>query len=171
MGSILRFHDFTLLCPNERELRLALQDKDNGVEFLSRKLLKEKHCKKLLVKMGSDGFMHMIKIIKKKLPLNLSSSECQPYWCYWCGWFGTCDYGCWDGIRSKYDGDCCFSMLYRRIGWETLGNIPISISMINNYLDENFSYIEISYAMNHDFDFSNSTTSLLPSSAKKILSS
>ena len=57
MGSILRFNNFTLLCPNERELRLALQDKDNGVEFLSRKLLKENYCQKLLVKMGSDGFI------------------------------------------------------------------------------------------------------------------
>ena len=39
VGSITRFQNFSLLCPNERELRLALQDKDSGLESLSNQLL------------------------------------------------------------------------------------------------------------------------------------
>ena len=35
VGSILKFKNFTLLSPNEREVRIALQDKDSGIEQLS----------------------------------------------------------------------------------------------------------------------------------------
>lgn len=57
VGSITRFQHFSLLCPNERELRLALQDKDSGLESLSQKLLHESHCERLVVKLAADGFI------------------------------------------------------------------------------------------------------------------
>jgi rfaE bifunctional protein kinase chain/domain len=57
VGSITRFQHFSLLCPNERELRLALQDKDSGLESLSQKLLHETHCERLVVKLAADGFI------------------------------------------------------------------------------------------------------------------
>jgi sugar/nucleoside kinase (ribokinase family) len=46
-----------LLCPNERELRLALQDKDSGLESLSQKLLEATRCQRLLIKLGAEGFI------------------------------------------------------------------------------------------------------------------
>ena len=57
VGSISRFQNFSLLCPNERELRLALQDKDTGLERLSQKLLKETGCERLVVKLAAEGFI------------------------------------------------------------------------------------------------------------------
>ena len=33
LGSITKFNDISLLCPNEREARIALQDKFSGLEF------------------------------------------------------------------------------------------------------------------------------------------
>jgi rfaE bifunctional protein kinase chain/domain len=57
VGSITRFKNFSLLCPNERELRLALQDKDSGLESLSKKLLETTRCQRLLVKLGAEGFI------------------------------------------------------------------------------------------------------------------
>ena len=57
VGSISRFQRFSLLCPNERELRLALQDKDSGLESLSQKLLADTHCERLIVKLAADGFI------------------------------------------------------------------------------------------------------------------
>ena len=57
VGSITRFQNFTLLCPNERELRLALQDKDAGLERLSQKLLEQCHCERLVVKLAAEGFI------------------------------------------------------------------------------------------------------------------
>jgi rfaE bifunctional protein kinase chain/domain len=57
VGSISRFQNFSLLCPNERELRLALQDKDSGLESLSQQLLQTTRCQRLLVKLGVEGFI------------------------------------------------------------------------------------------------------------------
>ena len=57
VGSISRFQNFTLLSPNERELRFALQDKDSGLERLSQQLLKEAQCERLIVKLAAEGFI------------------------------------------------------------------------------------------------------------------
>jgi bifunctional ADP-heptose synthase (sugar kinase/adenylyltransferase) len=57
VGSISRFQNFSLLCPNERELRLALQDKDSGLESLSQQLLQISHCERLVVKLAAEGFI------------------------------------------------------------------------------------------------------------------
>ena len=57
VGSITRFQNFSLLCPNERELRLALQDKDTGLERLSQKLLEQCQCERLVVKLAAEGFI------------------------------------------------------------------------------------------------------------------
>ena len=57
VGSIVRFKRFSLLCPNEREARLALQDKDSGLEQLSQHLLQITECKRLVMKLGPQGFI------------------------------------------------------------------------------------------------------------------
>lgn len=57
VGSILKFEDFSLLCPNERELRISLQDKDGGLESLSQRLIDLTNCQSLIVKMASKGFL------------------------------------------------------------------------------------------------------------------
>ena len=57
VGSISRFKNFSLLCPNERELRLALQDKDSGLESLSQQLLQISQCERLVVKLAAEGFI------------------------------------------------------------------------------------------------------------------
>ena len=43
--------------PNERELRIALRDKDSSIERLAHKLLKETKSEKLILKMASEGFI------------------------------------------------------------------------------------------------------------------
>ena len=64
IGSITKFKDFSLLCPNEREARLALLDKDSGLELLSNKLIAKTNCSKLIMKLGSDGFIAYDRSIK-----------------------------------------------------------------------------------------------------------
>ena len=56
VGSIIRFKNFTLLCPNEREARIALHDKDSGLEKLSREIMSKTSVKNLIMKLGSKGF-------------------------------------------------------------------------------------------------------------------
>ena len=57
VGSIGRFKNFSLLCPNERELRMALQDRDTGLENLSQQLLHNSKCERLVVKLAAEGFI------------------------------------------------------------------------------------------------------------------
>ncbi|WP_390129335.1 PfkB family carbohydrate kinase [Synechococcus sp. HIMB2401] len=57
VGSITRFEGFSLLCPNEREARLALQDKDSGLEQLSQHLLQITSSERLVMKLGPEGFI------------------------------------------------------------------------------------------------------------------
>ena len=57
VGSITKFNNFTLVSPNEREARIAMQDKDSGLEYLSNKLLSLTKSKKLIMKLGPQGFI------------------------------------------------------------------------------------------------------------------
>ena len=57
VGSITRFKGFSLLCPNEREARLALQDKDSGLEQLSQRLVQMTDSERLVMKLGPEGFI------------------------------------------------------------------------------------------------------------------
>ncbi len=57
VGSITRFQNFSLLSPNERELRLALQNKHSGLESLSKKLLADTRSERLIVKLAAEGFI------------------------------------------------------------------------------------------------------------------
>ena len=53
----MKFADFTLLCPNEREARIAINDKEAGLEAISQKLIKVTNTERLLMKLGSNGFI------------------------------------------------------------------------------------------------------------------
>ena len=57
IGEITKFKMFSLLCPNEREARIALHDKDSGLEKLSQKLIEKTKTEKLVMKLGSEGFI------------------------------------------------------------------------------------------------------------------
>jgi bifunctional ADP-heptose synthase (sugar kinase/adenylyltransferase) len=64
VGSICKYRGFTVLTPNEREARLALQDQNSGVEQLAMDLIQETRCKQLVMKLGSEGFISYQKSIQ-----------------------------------------------------------------------------------------------------------
>lgn len=57
VGSVLKFKHFTLISPNEREARIALGDKDSGLEKVAYKLLARTDCAGLLLTLGGQGFV------------------------------------------------------------------------------------------------------------------
>ena len=57
VASITKFKDFSLLCPNEREARLSLMDKESGLETLSQNLIKSTNSNRLIMKLGNNGFI------------------------------------------------------------------------------------------------------------------
>ncbi|MDC1356373.1 PfkB family carbohydrate kinase [Pseudomonadota bacterium] len=56
-GNILKFEDFELLCPNEREARIALGNNDDSIERIAQQILNKTKSKKLILKLGLDGFV------------------------------------------------------------------------------------------------------------------
>lgn len=57
IGSILKFSGAQLICPTEREARLSLGAKDDGLEWVANKVLERTGAKNLIMKLGSDGFI------------------------------------------------------------------------------------------------------------------
>ncbi len=57
VGSILKFEKFSLLCPNEREARIALHEKDLDLESLSNQIIEKTRSQMLIMKLGPNGFI------------------------------------------------------------------------------------------------------------------
>ena len=57
VGSILKFSGAHLICPTEREARVSLGAKDDGLEWVANKVLEETSSKNLIMKLASDGFI------------------------------------------------------------------------------------------------------------------
>ena len=67
IGLVTKFKNFSLLCPNEREARIALQEKDAGLEALSNKLINITKSDKLIMKLGAQGFIAYDRLMSGKL--------------------------------------------------------------------------------------------------------
>ncbi|OUU53463.1 MAG: ADP-heptose synthase [Pelagibacteraceae bacterium TMED65] len=57
VGLITKFKGYTLLSPNEKEARLALQDKDMSIEQISQNLIKQTSAEYLIMKLGAEGYI------------------------------------------------------------------------------------------------------------------
>lgn len=56
-GNILKFKNVELLCPNEREARIALGNNDDSLENIAQQILQKSKSKYLILKLGSNGFI------------------------------------------------------------------------------------------------------------------
>ena len=56
-GNVLKFENFELLCPNEREARIALGNNNDSIESVAQQILEKTKSKKLVLKLGSNGFV------------------------------------------------------------------------------------------------------------------
>tara|TARA_Y100001968_G_C19429520_1_gene756209 strand:+ start:1092 stop:2588 length:1497 start_codon:yes stop_codon:yes gene_type:complete len=56
-GKLTKFKNFSLLCPNEKEARIALEDQEIGLEKLSRKIIQVTSSQNLVMKLGPDGLI------------------------------------------------------------------------------------------------------------------
>jgi len=57
VGNILKFSEFSTICPTEKEVRIALGNQDDSVEFLANQLIDETRCSNLILKMGGSGLI------------------------------------------------------------------------------------------------------------------
>ena len=61
--------NFTLLCPNEKEARIAMNNKDIGLDELCRKLMDKTNCQNLIMKLGANGFVVYSKSLNNSLQI------------------------------------------------------------------------------------------------------
>ena len=137
VGAITRFKNFSLLCPNEREVRLALQDKESGLEQLSQRLLQVSGSERLVMKLGPEGF-----IAYDRDPDGLVSNQAFPALSV-----NPVDVaGAGDSLLALFSTGiasgqammptaalaCCMAAL----AVETMGNTPISASALRNSVEE-----------------------------------
>ena len=57
VGNISKFKNFDLLCPTERESRIALGTQDEGLEWVANTLMKKTNTPNLVMKLGREGLI------------------------------------------------------------------------------------------------------------------
>ncbi len=57
VGNILKFEGFSLICPTEREARIALANHNDGVEFVANLLIQKTRSANTVLKLGGEGFI------------------------------------------------------------------------------------------------------------------
>jgi len=65
IGDILKFKEFDLITPTEREARIALSDKFNGIEKIGTTLVETLNLKNLVLTLGENGFISYQNICEK----------------------------------------------------------------------------------------------------------
>ena len=136
IGNITKYKNASLLCPNEREARLALQNKEIGLEQLSTDLIKLTKSERLLMKLGPEGFIaydhDKNKLISQPFPaLTVNPIDVAGAGDSLLALMAT-------GLASKQNmfetaaAACCMSSL----AVQNMGNVPISSTSLKNYLSE-----------------------------------
>ena len=57
VGSVAKFKNFNLICPTERESRIALGSQDEGLEWVANTLMEKTNTRNLVMKLGGEGFI------------------------------------------------------------------------------------------------------------------
>ncbi len=57
VGNVAKFKNFDILCPTEREARIALSNQQDGVEQIANTLMAITQSKNLVIKLGAEGFI------------------------------------------------------------------------------------------------------------------
>ncbi len=137
VGSIAKFEDFTLLSPNEREARLALKDKDSGLEQLSQKLLRTTNAKYLIMKLGAEGFIAYMRnnhgeITSQPFPaLSVNPLDVAGAGDSLLALYAAC-LSSGQSVMNTAALACCMTA----IAVETMGNTPISSQTLRNGIQE-----------------------------------
>jgi rfaE bifunctional protein kinase chain/domain len=57
VGKVTKFNNFDLITPTEKEARIALNDNENGIEWIANQIIQETKSKNMLIKLGASGFI------------------------------------------------------------------------------------------------------------------
>lgn len=136
VGNIAKFEDFNLLCPTEREARIALGNHEDGVEWIANTLLEKTRSKNLLIKLGAEGFI----AYSNDIPGNFKKREHFPALVS-----NPVDVaGAGDSLLAAISVSMCsganlmeasaIGACMAALAVQTIGNIPVSHQKLENYI-------------------------------------
>jgi rfaE bifunctional protein kinase chain/domain len=133
-GSILKFNGFSTLTPTEREVRIALLDKDAGIEHLARELLSKLELENLVVTLGSEGLIAYERTGKSIIHEHFPALTVNPVDVSGAGdtLLATLVAGMCSGLtlmEAAAIGNCASAISVSKVG-----NIPISSSEVRNFI-------------------------------------
>lgn len=145
VGLVTNFSDFTLLTPNEKEARIALQARDMGLEQLSQALIKNTNSRSLIMKLGPHGFITYDRrddntIYSQAFPaLSINPVDVAGAGDSLLALFSTALVSGFSIMEASAMA-CCMSAL----AVDTMGNTPIEQKSLKNYF-ENVFQIGLTY--------------------------
>lgn len=139
VGNVSKFQNFNLITPTEKEARVALGNKDDGIEQIANSVMQKTNSNNLIVKMGAEGFIaYGIKegeLINRQHfpalcpnPVDVTGAGDSLFACLA---IGLCS-----GISlmvSSALGACMASLAVQNVG-----NLPISNEQLNQFLVNQF---------------------------------
>lgn len=139
IGDVSKFREFDLICPTEREARIALNNQDDGLEQIANSLIQTTRSKNLILKLGSDGFIayQIDSVNDVQYRQHFPALTVNPVDVTGAGdsLLATMAVGgaCHLSIMESAALGCCVSAL----AVQTIGNQPIKISEIQRFLMTN----------------------------------
>ena len=137
LGDVTKFKNIELITPTEKEARIGLSDQTSGLEVLAHKLIRKTNNKNVVITLGSQGIL--------AYSLNSHQDLESEYFCALEE--KPIDVaGAGDSVISGYALGLChgfnlmeataFASCLAGISVSRIGNIPIGIDEINNYIRE-----------------------------------
>ena len=133
IGYVTKLKNFDLICANEKEVRISLNDHSSGIENLCKDLIEETLCKNLIIKLGSKGLILYKKNEKKEIisqpfpalnihPIDTAGAGDSLLACMACGISA--------GLPIEYV--TAISCFVTSLSVERMGNIPIKKDILKN---------------------------------------
>ena len=138
IGNVSKFRNYMLLCPTEREARIAMDNRDDGIEVVANALMRKTNALNLVIKLGAQGLICYERrdqgddIVRRHFP----ALSANPLDVAGAGdsLLATTSVALTKGL-SLLEG-VALGTCTAAIAVETIGNLPIHLEQIEEYLDK-----------------------------------
>ena len=137
VGNVAKFKNFHLLCPTEREARIAIDSQDKGLEKLANELMQQTRTRNLIMKLGAEGLI-AYETEKEEFISSQHFPALNPNPVDLVGagdsLLAALAVGLCSGVslmQSSAIGSCMAALAVQRVG-----NVPVSRQRLKSYLNE-----------------------------------
>ncbi len=140
VGDITNFKNFSLLCPNEKETRIALKDKETGLEKISQRLIEITKTERLIMKLGAEGFIAYDNLNNEIRSQSFPALSVNPVDVTGAGDSLLAVMAVGLSVKQSMMSTCAIACCMASISVETMGNTPISNKKLISKIIDVFKY-------------------------------